>query len=432
MPRMRIAVGTWVAMTLLLLGSPLASQVPHYDVRAVIDPAGERLRAEVSVTFVATEEVSRVEYWLNQGLELESAEGTVPVLSVERDSAGLGGMRWSAESDLVRIELARPIRPGERVTVTLRYGGVMAPNSWGVNVLGEEWFELGLYSGWYPLMGEDARFTYSLEARLPAPYRATGLGAISREESGGDAVYRVEQVTPVNDLVLAGSRGLETEVVRHGEFAIRLSHVTLTPRQVNRVASDAADILGRFGAWFGPSSPGELEFLFAPRERGGGYARPGLVVMQLDADTDLEAPGSLRYLAHEIGHLWWAGAPTSTWEDWLNESFAEYAALMLLRERVGPGEVERRIREYRKAADGTPPIRGLDRDHEDAFRVLYRKGPVLLHDLEARIGLDRFLALLQALRRDEVDSTAGLLALLAHLSSPADRDWLDAALDCSD
>jgi len=37
---------------------------------------------------------------------------------------------------------------------------------------------------------------------------------------------------------------------------------------------------------------------------------------------------------------WWANAPVNSWEDWLNESFAEYSALMAVRELFGAERFE--------------------------------------------------------------------------------------------
>lgn len=433
-----------LGLFVLLLGLPApgAAQVDHYAVRAVIDPPAGRLRAESTVSFTAVDSAtSWLEVWLNRGLALESVQASVPVRAVVRDSARRGGTRWAGEAEPVRVELEQPLEPGEGATVTFRYDGEIVPDQWGANVLTEAWVELAMYCAWYPLVPGDRAFTYTIAARVPADYRMTGLGRVAREgpEAGagsvdapGSARYRVVQDAPVNDMVVAGSRRLRTRVVDHDGFAIRLSHVDLEPAQLDRIAADAADALERFGGWFGPSQLRDLEFLFVPRESGGGYARPGLVVMQFGPETDVAGAGFLRYLGHEVAHLWWRAASTENWQDWLNESFAEYGALMLLRERIGPAEFERRIDDYRAEAASTPPIRGIDRGHDDAFTVLYRKGPVLLHELELRLGDDTFLAFLRALRDEDVEDTDRLLEVLERVGSPADRAWLDAALDRTD
>ncbi len=90
----------------------------------------------------------------------------------------------------------------------------------------------------------------------------------------------------------------------------------------------------------------------------------------------------LRYLAHEAAHFWWTLAPADTWEDWLNESFAEYSALLLIRDRFGEEEFRTRMDRKRESAEGTPPIWGFDRGdtstEEKSMQVqavLYNAGP---------------------------------------------------------
>jgi len=46
-------------------------------------------------------------------------------------------------------------------------------------------------------------------------------------------------------------------------------------------------------------------------------------------------------------------------EDWLNESFAEYSALMAVRELFGTGRFQNIIAGKRKRSEGMPPIKAL-------------------------------------------------------------------------
>jgi hypothetical protein len=49
-----------------------------------------------------------------------------------------------------------------------------------------------------------------------------------------------------------------------------------------------------------------------------------------------------RYLGHETSHMWWTGAPSEKWEDWLNGDFADNSALLVIREIFGEGSVRGR------------------------------------------------------------------------------------------
>ena len=60
--------------------------------------------------------------------------------------------------------------------------------------------------------------------------------------------------------------------------------------------------------------------------RMGAYMRKDLIVFsEMDPDTDF-----IHVLAHEIGHAYAAGADTASYHDWLNETHAEWSALLYL------------------------------------------------------------------------------------------------------
>ncbi len=171
--------------------------------------------------------------------------------------------------------------------------------------------------------------------------------------------------------------------------------------------------------------------VFPPRVNGGGFARPGLVLMIYDSSFYNESkitPIFLRYLAHEVSHLWWHQAPPTNWQDWLNESFAEFTALLILRDYFGEEIYSNKIQSYRKSAKGTPPIRNISRSDKDAYKVLYQKGPVILADLEAFIGRKAFSKFLRTLVEEKVDNTEKCLEILEKVVSKQARHKLETAL----
>jgi hypothetical protein len=80
------------------------------------------------------------------------------------------------------------------------------------------------------------------------------------------------------------------------------------------ILEDASSILACYDRWFLGKVPKDISIIQSPREKGGGYARRGLIVLGGLNDrqyVDLrEAYG--RYLGHEIAHLWWWKAETSS------------------------------------------------------------------------------------------------------------------------
>jgi aminopeptidase N len=151
------------------------------------------------------------------------------------------------------------------------------------------------------------------------------------------------------------------------------------------------------------------------REGQGGYFRKGYFVLPKLKDPDAALPS----IAHELAHYWFIHAGQQ--HAWLNESFAEYSAMMAMRRLRGPQEFERILEEKRKrvASASLPPIYQFDRtkNRRAAPAVMYVKGPLALRALEQEIGSSRFISLLRRMIHDNVIDTDQMIALVRELSS---------------
>lgn len=108
-----------------------------------------------------------------------------------------------------------------------------------------------------------------------------------------------------------------------------------------------------FNTKFGPSGEtGKLQFVFVPRTNGASYSRLGFAVINAGSSDE----GRFSTLAHEIVHFRWAGAKTSTWEDWLNKSFAEHSALMVFEEKYGADKFIERFAKFESMSKDSYPI----------------------------------------------------------------------------
>ena len=54
-----------------------------------------------------------------------------------------------------------------------------------------------------------------------------------------------------------------------------------------------------------------------------------------------------KYIAYELAHLWWCKSNPNSWEDLLNESFAEYSVRMELRKVFGEVKYAAKIDKWR-------------------------------------------------------------------------------------
>ena len=133
-------------------------------------------------------------------------------------------------------------------------------------------------------------------------------------------------------------------------------------------------------------------------------------------------------IGHEIAHFWWSAANPQTWEDWLNEAFAEYSKLIYLKERYGIELFAKRIEGYRKNSMNTPPIWGADRNSPQAYTIFYKKGAVILYDMEQKIGTEKFMDFLKTLATKKVNTTAVFLALVEENISKEMGMWIENKL----
>jgi hypothetical protein len=339
------------------------------------------------------------------------------------------------EARAIQVELKQPLAEAERVDLHFEYSGVIDSWPWwSANIIDTEWVELGLYLPWFPY-NYDAYgpFTFDVDVAVEAGYRVRGFGTADRTPGG----WHLEWQRPVNDIVIVASRDLRTKRLEQDGHTVQVHFTTLGDTGAERLGREVLAMLRTYADWYGGIGRVDLGIVQSRRAHGGGYTRPGLIVLgQLQSlSTPEQHVDYLRYLAHETAHLWWGHAPATNWEDWLNESFAEYSALLMVQEMAGESEYEARISRKREQAQGTFPIWGMVRDDyssEEMAReirmALYNKGPVLLHELAERVGRESFLTWCRALVRREVASTDRALSVLSELQGEANKQWFQQLL----
>ncbi|MDR2605996.1 MAG: hypothetical protein LBC38_01780 [Oscillospiraceae bacterium] len=109
-------------------------------------------------------------------------------------------------------------------------------------------------------------------------------------------------------------------------------------------------------------------------------------------------------LAHEIGHNWFADADVDTWEDWLNETGAEWAALLYA---LHLGDEELFTRELESSTSGyanTPAIKTSDGSRP--YEGVHSRGTALFYSIYLKYGADTVLWLLQTLAELSTPTTA--------------------------
>ena len=224
------------------------------------------------------------------------------------------------------------------------------------------------------------------------------------------------------------------------------------PARLAELADEVASSLEFMTARFGPPPLKTLEVSPIPGTFGQGF--PGMLYLSTmsylrredQAMAHLNARAQSFFIdlieAHETAHQWWGNVvgATSYRDNWLMEALANYSALLYLEKRDGRGALDAALDEYRqdllrKDTDGQtaesagPIVLGsrLESSHSPAAwnSITYGKGSWILHMLRARIGDERFVAMLAELRKRyewKTISTEQFRQLAAEFLPPGSSD----------
>jgi len=398
-----------------------AGTITHYDIDAQIQPETGELEAEVALTCKAPEGgLQQFQVLLNRSLDVSKVSCDAGVKTFRFDRTQPSPYRYTPTASPLVVEFSNPVEAGKTFIVRLSYQGKIEPDTYHTNEITSDWFELGLYVAWYPVDPDSGSITSKVTVKVDSPYVVTGTGSLA--QSGN--TWTLTQASPTFDIVVITAPNLHVRRIGEENAGVEVWSKNLGEEQVNQIAGDVGKVMAQFRSWFGPSSDKKLRMVFADRVSGGGYYRPGF--MSIIYDNDYR--GLLKYAAHEVAHFWWGRGSATTWQDWLNESFAEYSALLFLREFYGADTFAEFLKRYQQQAEKAPAIWGLDRNDKAAPVVLYQKGSVLLGSLEEKIGKDAFRRFLATLVERKVSSTEQLLAALEELTSKPIRDSFEQSL----
>lgn len=395
-----------------------------YHGQVTIDPSKGHLTAQLTLTWCAAKQPLSVwNFYLYHSLSLKAITCNIPI-KYHHESSLADWSPFIHESRQLQVLPQGFIDPNQKIELTLCYEGYIdIVSKWEVNRISLEWVELGLYAPWYPLREDLPPSTFTIEVYLPPEYQI-----ISGHVTKAHDHWVIQSVIPNYDCTLLASPNVMWLTAEASSLSSRVYYTSVQHQAQAQLAAEfSQDIITFFNELIGTSGLAQQHIVFAPRTKGGGYCRPGLIVMTPAQKP--QPPKLFAYLAHETAHLWWYRADTGTWEDWLNESFAEYCALLALRQRFGAEAFQSKLSDYGVSIQNTPGIKGLARTHPQAHTVLYKKGPLLLHALAERVGLPAFKALLQEMHAQQIKTHHDFLQVLQHASGEETASWFDHSLE---
>lgn len=321
---------------------------------------------------------------------------------------------------IVTLEAATGERP--RV-IDLSYDGILFPEPLDndINAITPDRVELTVDGFWLPL---DATFQGFLTADLTidvgAPWRGVAFGDVERLPTG----VRIRNTEASLDIAFT----LAPEFRTRQEDGFTLYDLRDTDAGTDRLIEAASFCFDDLNRLYGSADPlPEAQFVIH-RRSASAYNRRSYITLTDIADTDPER--LTQFVCHELAHHWSMGANFNTVDNWLNESFADQAANMAVRERFGEQAFLARMNRYRDQIEGQalPPIWVPGATQRGPYPVLYRAGPVALWELEMRVGRPRFQTFMTRYMTDAIHTTPDLLDMLEEIAGPEARIWFQNRL----
>jgi hypothetical protein len=337
----------------------------------------------------------------------------------------------------------------DQVGLEIRYDGELRDRpSWGEpdaegpfmdDAAGPDRVELALYSSWYPSFGFGSIYDVTLDLTMPSGWGVACIGReVDRRETEKETTTRW-QAHAVNDLVIVASPRLRSEDVETAAGRVRIHHTRLPDRFLRSMVQETERTLLLFSKHLGETS-GErtLQHVYSPRDWGQGFARPGMIIVSegrvLRALTEDPHASFLFGNAHEAGHFWWRFGFGQG--DWINETFAEYFALVAVQSIQGEDAFQDGLASRRESVEGLPadaPALAVVPSSNDGhgYTIKYHKGALMLDAFREHLGDEVFFGACRLFYESIRDTSAGTDDFRAHWKNALQdvkllSSWLDS------
>lgn len=277
--------------------------------------------------------------------------------------------------------------------------------------LQEEIYHFSYYNGWYPAgFHAEADTRYSVRVHMNEAYELIN-GSFDAAERVW--LYSNEGAEIIDCNILLLHKG-KYHSVQNGSLSFwyyEESHEAYARRLTEAYGS----ICQFYFELYGRIDPRRASIVVLPeRYHCGAYQRDRLTVFsEMISDVEEKIHG----LAHELGHFYGNGADWLSWEDWLNETHAEWSSLLYMN-RHHPQAFSKIIQELERNYQGSGLLRpDGDRRPDD----VHETGALLYYQIFKEQGSQKIETLLKVFDRLEVKDTAHFLEALEHEDSGLSR-----------
>ncbi|GAA0872985.1 hypothetical protein GCM10009117_21320 [Gangjinia marincola] len=398
----------FVIVTILCYQLSIAQKIDRYNGEITIDMNNRTYQANLTINFGSYNNVDTIKLWIQGGAKINSVISQRKVISYTL-----------TEEELVygsrKKQILIPVQDIKDKTLTITYNNHFDEIKNERFQYKKEWTEFNIYTDYFPWNFEYGLFDYTLIINSSDTIIAPNLS--------NDNILK--STKPTFDIPFLISTEA-TKTITDNEKIHIYSH-QVSDSIISDVQNKSKKYYTYFEDTYGPTDIDKLVIVVSDSKRSVSYARPNFISLNFDKKF---TKTHIKVLAHEIAHLWWLKAELSTWEDWLNESFAEYSALVMYRRDYGKEAMDaynKRFGDWIKKMEA-PPVWGIDKSHERSNAVVTYKGAFRLLDLEEKIGEQQMEKLLNQMHNRQIKTTEALLDLLAELTGQDTSNWFELKL----
>ncbi len=371
-----------------------AQRIGNYNGNILIDIENKKVQAEFTIIFNTLSNARELKLFLTQSADISNISSNNKSVAFEITEETFVGYDKAILINGKEIE-------NKELTIQYAYNLNSIQNKdFRFN---ENWLELNIYTSWFPLNTEYGLFDYDINIQLPKDYRLISSGKISNVGK----LWRIEQSNPFLDIPIIISSDFKHFTI--GKGRIKAYYLFLDKKTKKTIKRSAKKYYNQLNNMLGNPNSGNLVLAINKFNRSISYSRKGFISLSIENSFKMTDE---KTLAHEIAHLWWNKADVNTWEDWLNESFAEYSSIILQRNLYGEQNFNKNIKELKETIINLPSIYKLKKEERKNQETITYKGTYLLYELENKIGRKDFKQLLKKVYKDEINKTSEFLDLI--------------------
>jgi len=294
----------------------------------------------------------------------------------------------------------------------------------------------------------DLKATFALTLTVPTGWKGLGNGTlIDSTQTGTQTIFRFKESDLLPTYLFSFTAGKFTRAAQQtgrsvADLLFRETDPGSNTDSIFQAHTSALKILEE---WTGIPYPFQkIGFAAIPDFQYGGMEHPGAVLYKasslfLKEPTKDQLLARQTLISHETAHMWFGDLVTMKWfnDVWMKEVFANFMADKVVEQRLGTETFQLKfVQDHYPAAYGVDrtaganPIRQQLENLQEAGTmygsIIYHKAPIMMRQLEARMGKENFQKGIREYLKTYANGNATwneLIRILAKYSKEELYDW---------